>query len=206
MDLAFYSKIAGVFIFAYLAGSIPWGLLLTRLFSSKNIREHGSGNIGATNVRRIAGTRLGIATLLGDMLKGTVPVLLANLLVERSATSGQIYISAVALIGFLGHLFPVYFKCKTGGKGVATAAGCFLAISVPAALVAALTFILFVCISSRASVGSLAAAAILPLAVHKATLSPVFTFCATATAILIFIRHKENIKRLLRGEEPPTLR
>ncbi len=205
MDFILYLKITGVIVFSYMAGSIPWGVLLTRLFTSKNILEQGSGNIGATNVRRVAGTELGILTLTGDVLKGTVPVLLADRLVNDTGTGGQILISAVAMIAFLGHLFPVYLKFKNGGKGVATAAGCFLVISAPATMVAILIFILFVCISSRASVGSMAAAAILPLAVQKATSSSVFTLCAAATAFCIFIRHKDNIKRLLRGKEPPTL-
>lgn len=191
--------------FSYMAGSIPWGLLLTRLFTSKNLLEKGSGNIGATNVRRLAGSGLGILTLTGDVLKGTVSVLLADRLVNNAGTCAQLYISAVAMIAFLGHLFPVYLKFRNGGKGVATAAGCFLVISVPATMVACLTFILFVCISSRASVGSLAAAAVLPLAVLKATSSSVFTFCAAAIAFCIFIRHKDNINRLLTGKEPPSL-
>lgn len=188
--------------FAYLLGSIPWGLVLTRLFTSKNIRQEGSGNIGATNVRRVAGTKLGILTLAGDILKGAVPVWLAVSLTDSNGFWTSFYISLVAFAAFLGHLYPIYMKFKNGGKGVATAAGCFAVISPPALGVVILVFILFVCGFNRVSAASLAAAAVLPVAVWKATGSGVLTGCAAATAVFIGFRHKENIKRLLSGTEP----
>jgi len=188
--------------FAYLLGSIPWGLVLTRLFTSINIRQEGSGNIGATNVRRVAGTKLGILTLAGDILKGAVPVWLAISLTDSNGFWASFYISLVAFAAFMGHLYPIYMKFKNGGKGVATAAGCFAVISPPALGVAILVFILFVCGFNRVSAASLAAAAVLPVAVWKATGSGVLTGCAAATAVFIGFRHKENIKRLLSGTEP----
>jgi len=188
--------------FAYLLGSIPWGLVLTRLFTSKNIRQEGSGNIGATNVRRVAGTKLGILTLAGDIFKGAVPVWLAVSLTDSNGFWTSFYISLVAFAAFLGHLYPIYMKFKNGGKGVATAAGCFAVISPPALGVVILVFILFVCGFNRVSAASLAAAAVLPVAVWKATGSGVLTGCAAATAVFIGFRHKENIKRLLSGTEP----
>jgi len=188
--------------FAYLLGSIPWGLVLTRMFTSINIRQEGSGNIGATNVRRVAGTKLGILTLAGDILKGAVPVWLAISLTDSNGFWASFYISLVAFAAFMGHLYPIYMKFKNGGKGVATAAGCFAVISPPALGVAILVFILFVCGFNRVSAASLAAAAVLPVAVWKATGSGVLTGCAAATAVFIGFRHKENIKRLLSGTEP----
>jgi glycerol-3-phosphate acyltransferase PlsY len=188
--------------FAYLLGSIPWGLVLTRLFTSKNIRQEGSGNIGATNVRRVAGTKLGLLTLAGDILKGAVPVWLAVSLTDSSGFWASFYISLVAFAAFLGHLYPIYMKFKNGGKGVATAAGCFAVISPPALGVVILVFILFVCGFNRVSAASLGAAAVLPVAVWKATGSGVLTGCAAATAVFIGFRHKENITRLLSGTEP----
>lgn len=188
--------------FAYLLGSIPWGLVLTRLFTSKNIRQEGSGNIGATNVRRVAGTKLGILTLAGDIFKGAVPVWLAVSLTDSNGFWTSFYISLVAFAAFLGHLYPIYMKFKNGGKGVATAAGCFAVISPPALGVVILVFILFVCGFNRVSAASLAAAAVLPVAVWKATGSGVLTGCAAATAVFIGFRHKENITRLLSGTEP----
>jgi len=188
--------------FAYLLGSIPWGLVLTRLFTSINIRQEGSGNIGATNVRRVAGAKLGILTLAGDVLKGAVPVWLAVSLTDSNELWASFFISLVAFAAFMGHLYPIYMKFKNGGKGVATAAGCFAVISPPALGVVILVFILFVCGFNRVSGASLAAAAVLPVAVWKATGSGVLTGCAAATAVFIGFRHKENIKRLLSGTEP----
>jgi len=189
-------------LFAYLLGSIPWGLVLTRLFTSVDIRQQGSGNIGATNVRRVAGTTLGALTLAGDVLKGAFPVWLAVTITAPNELWGEIYISLVAFAAFSGHLYPVYMKFKDGGKGVATAGGCFVVISPMACVVAILVFILFVCLFNRVSAASLAAAAALPVAVWKVTGSGVLTGCAVVTAIFIYLRHIDNIKRLLSGSEP----
>ena len=189
-------------VFAYLLGSIPWGIVLTRLFTSVDIRCEGSGNIGATNVGRIAGPTLGVMTLIGDMLKGAIPVWIAVVLATPNSLWGEICISLVALAAFSGHLYPVYMRFKKGGKGVATAAGCFAVISPVAFMVAILVFIMFVCWLNIVAVASLAAAAVLPVAVWKATGSGVLTGCAVVTAILIYFRHTDNIKRLLNGMEP----
>jgi len=189
-------------VFAYLLGSIPWGIVLTRLFTSVDIRCEGSGNIGATNVGRIAGPTLGVMTLIGDMLKGAIPVWIAVVLAISNSLWGEICISLVALAAFSGHLYPVYMRFKKGGKGVATAAGCFAVISPVAFMVVILVFIMFVCWFNRVAVASLAAAAVLPVAVWKATGSGVLTGCAVVTAILIYFRHTDNIKRLLNGMEP----
>jgi len=189
-------------LFAYLLGSIPWGLVITRMFTSVDIRQLGSGNIGATNVRRVAGTTLGILTLTGDTLKGAVPVWLAVTIAGSDVTWAQTYISLVALCAFGGHLYPVFLKFKGGGKGVATAGGCFLVMVPVATIIAILVFIMFVCFWNRVSVGSLAAAAALPVVVWQATHSGIITGCAVLTATFIYIRHKDNIKRLWSGEEP----
>ena len=188
--------------FAYFLGSIPWGLVLTRMFAFDDIRRHGSGNIGATNVRRQAGPILGALTLAGDVLKGAIPVWLALTITGPIGVRGEIYIAVVAFCAFAGHLYPVYLKFKDGGKGVATAAGCFIIISPAAGIIAILVFIMFVCWVDRVSAGSLAAAAVLPFAVWESTHSTIFTICAVAVAIFIYIRHKDNIKRLLSGTEP----
>jgi len=189
---------------AYLLGAIPWGLVLTRIFTSVNLRETGSRNIGATNVRRTAGTFLGLLTLAGDVLKGFIPVLIAVYLTDlwQSGICRDFYVSLVIFGAFSGHLYPVFLKFKDGGKGIATAGGCFLAVSPMALLVSILVFILFVCMSSRVSAGSLAGSLILPLAVWKATGSNLLTLCACIVGIWIFFRHKGNIKRLMTGTEP----
>ncbi len=189
-------------VFAYLLGSIPWGIVLTRLFTSVDIRSEGSGNIGATNVGRIAGPTLGVLTLIGDMLKGAIPVWIAVVLTTPNSLWGEIYISLVSLAAFSGHLYPVYMRFKKGGKGVATAAGCFAVISPMAFVVVTLVFIMFVCWLNIVAVASLAAAAVLPVAVWQATGSGVLTGCAVVTAIAIYFRHMDNIKRLFEGTEP----
>ena len=165
-------------IFAYLLGSIPWGLILTRLFTSINIRQVGSGNIGATNVARMAGPGLGAVTLAGDILKGAFPVWLAVSMTTPNEVWSDLFIAIVAFAAFTGHLYPVYMKFKNGGKGVATAAGCFGVISPVALVILILVFIMVVCWSNRVSLASLAAAAVLPVAIWKATGSEVMLGCA----------------------------
>ena len=189
-------------IFSYLLGSIPWGIIFTRLFTPINIREVGSGNIGATNVARMAGPGLGVLTLSGDILKGAFPVWLAVSMATPNEVWGDLYIALVAFAAFMGHLYPVYMKFKNGGKGVATAAGCFGVISPVALVILVLVFILFVCWSNRVSLASLAAAAVLPVAIWKATGSKVMLGCAVVTTIFIYFRHVDNIKRLIAGKEP----
>jgi len=196
------SVLFGLPILAYLLGSIPWGLVLTRWFTSIDIRQHGSGNIGATNVRRLAGNPLGLLTLFCDLMKGAVPVYLAGLVIGLDPILHQVFISATAMAAFGGHLFPLYLKMRGGGKGVATAFGCFIVISPAAAGLALAAFLLVVWLSRRVSAGSLAAAAVLTLAVWWSERSPVYVMCALLIALLIFGRHKENIRRLLNGSEP----
>jgi len=192
----------GLPILAYLLGSVPWGLVLTRLFTSVDIRRQGSGNIGATNVQRLAGTPLGLLTLAGDLLKGAVPVCLAANVTGLDPIQQALFVSIVALAAFAGHLFPLYLKLKGGGKGVATAVGCFLVISPMSVLAALIAFLIILGWSGRVSAGSLSVAAVLPAAVWLTCQSKIFTACAVIVAILIFIRHGENIKRLLAGTEP----
>ena len=195
-------KVTLLFPLAYLVGSVPWGLILTRIFSDTDIRAAGSGNIGASNVFRLTGKTLGLLTLGGDLLKGAIPVLAGTLWIGTSDWRGQVLVSLVALSAFAGHLFPVFLRFK-GGKGVATAAGCFLVISPLSFLVCLLVYVLMVCWWGYSSVGSLSAAAILPLAVWLATGSVPATVCALTMAVMIFVRHADNIKRLLEGTENP---
>jgi glycerol-3-phosphate acyltransferase PlsY len=192
----------GLPILAYLLGSVPWGLVLTRMFTSVDIRRQGSGNIGATNVRRLAGTPLGLLTLSGDLLKGAVPVYLAANVTGLDPIQQALFVSVAALAAFAGHLFPLYLKLKGGGKGVATAAGCFLVISPMSVLAVLIAFLLILGWSGRVSAGSLSAAAVLPAAVWWRLGSPVYCGCAVLMAVLIVLRHRDNIRRLLNGSEP----
>jgi len=189
-------------LLGYMLGSIPWGLVVTRGRGEKNLLHRGSGNIGATNVGRIAGTQAALFTLSADMLKGAIPTWLA---LRVSCTAGidpEWYAGMVALCAIMGHLFPCYLGLRNGGKGVATAAGCYLVLSPLALLSSALLFVLVVRFANRVSAGSLSAAALLPGFVWIDTRSVPLTLAAVITAVLIFLRHTANIRRLRRGQEP----
>ncbi len=191
--------------FAYLLGSVPWGVILTRVFSDVDIGSEGSGNIGAYNVFRVAGKSLGLMTLGGDLLKGAIPVLVGIFWLGVSDWKGEVLVSLIALSAFAGHLFPVFLGFK-GGKGVATAAGCFLVISPLVFLISVLVYVLVLCSWGYSSAGSLSAAAILPGAVWLATHSVPLTGCALIMAVIMFVRHADNIRRLLKRTEHSSLR
>ena len=187
---------------AYLLGSIPFGLLLARVFGGGDVRKSGSGNIGATNVARVAGTLPGILTLLLDTAKGAAAVWLAARISNDSAS----WMMIAALAALLGHCFPVWLKFR-GGKGVATAAGAFLVLCPPALLGSIILFLLVVLFWRYVSLASISAAAAMPLLIyllwapHHAP-PPIVTFGALAAAAIIVYKHDGNIQRLIQGEEP----
>ncbi len=190
-------------IFAYLIGSIPFGLIFAKIFISRDLRKIGSGNIGATNAKRAGGWGLGLATLACDVLKGAIPVLIAAAAgPENENGLKEVWMALSAISAFSGHLFPVYLKFKTGGKGVAAAAGCFAVISPIALATSLIAFIIVVGISKRVSVGSLAAAAALPVSIIWLNQAPAIIGCTLFISLAIFVRHKDNIKRLITGTEP----
>lgn len=197
------AQIAGMSLLAYILGSIPWGIILTRNVTSRDIRKTGSGNIGATNVRRIAGTRRGVLTLLGDMLKGAIPVWLVHLTGRPGIYWPDDLVALVVLSAVLGHLYPVFLRFRPSGKGVATTAGCFLAVSPLAFLIALLVFIAAALRTNTMSAGSLAAVTVLPFALWLTSQSWAMSGCAVIIMILIYLRHKDNIQRLLKGTEHP---
>jgi glycerol-3-phosphate acyltransferase PlsY len=192
----------GLPIGGYLLGSIPWGLVLTRIFSDVDIRKHGSGNIGATNVRRLAGTPLGVATLIGDVAKGVLPTYLAVILGPQAMMPVDLFVCASALAAFVGHLFPLYTGLQDGGKGVATAAGGIAVISPLSVVIALAVFLTVAVVSKRVSAGSLSAAAVLTPLVGGFTHSVIYATGALIMTLFIFYRHKSNIRRLLAGIEP----
>jgi glycerol-3-phosphate acyltransferase PlsY len=187
---------------AYFLGSIPFGLILAKLFGGADVRQKGSGNIGATNVARVVGPLAGILTLILDVAKGAAAVLLAERLSNDSAT----WMMIAGVVALVGHCFPVWLKFK-GGKGVATAAGVFLVLSPPVFLGAVILFLLVVIVWRYVSLGSISAAAAMPLlmyflwAPHHAPPLAV-TFGALAAALLIIYQHRANLQRLLEGDEP----
>ena len=195
-------NIWSLILFAYLLGSIPFGLILTRLFADKNIHREGSGNIGATNVQRVAGPTLGVLTLAGDVAKGMLPVYLAAEMAGGDGFPKELIMALVAAASVAGHFFPLYLKGRGGGKGVATTAGCFLILAPYACLVAIGVFLLACWRFNRVALGSLAAAAVLPLSVWFTGRSAIITGCAVVLSIGIAIRHKDNIRRIRSGTEP----
>lgn len=187
---------AALVTLAYFAGSIPFGVLLTKWFAGKDVRAGGSGNIGATNVTRVAGKKVGAAVLVLDAAKGALPVMLAM----RLLPGEYLVHCAVALAAFLGHVFPVWLKFK-GGKGVATAAG-VLAVLLPLSAVAGfVVFALLVALFRVASIGSLAGA-ITAMGVSFFLGKPLeYSLLGCTLLALMIFTHRGNIQRLLRRSE-----
>ncbi len=183
---------------SYLVGAIPFGLLFSRAVG-KDVRKEGSGNIGATNVNRVLGKKLGILTLLCDVAKGFIPVYLAGLFLPP-AENRILYIGLCGLAGVLGHMFSPYLKFQ-GGKGVATALGVFLYFSPLSILMALVLFIAVVAISGFVSAGSLAASGLIPLFLWYLGAPMATTLVALCIALLIWCKHHSNIGRLLKGQE-----
>jgi len=185
---------------SYVLGSIPFGYLLVRIFKGEDVRTSGSGNIGATNVARKS-PALGAATLLLDAAKGLAAVLVAR--VMFGGPHQQLIMTTAAFFAVVGHLFPVWLKFR-GGKGVATSVGVFLALAPKTLLVALALFVALVAVFRYVSLGSIIAAAAFPLiayALHNYHSSPATLAAMCAIAVLIIIKHRENIRRLLAGTE-----
>ena len=194
LDLALPAAL-GLLAGGYLLGSIPFGLVVTRLGGAGDIRQVGSGNIGATNVLRTGRKDLALLTLLGDGGKGIVAVLLARHFFGETAA---------ALAGgaaFLGHLFPVWIGFK-GGKGVATFFGVMLTAAWPVGVMAAITWLAVAALMRLSSLAALSAVALAPLFALATDQAPPMVALAAFMAVLVFVRHKDNIARLRTGAEP----
>jgi acyl phosphate:glycerol-3-phosphate acyltransferase len=181
------------FVIGYLLGSIPFGLVLTRLAGTQDLRSIGSGSIGTTNVLRTGRKDLAAATLIGDMLKGTIAVIIAGYFGGPDAAM------LAALGAFLGHLFPVWLKFR-GGKGVAVYIGVLLGLLWPAALVFCLIWLAVAVITRYSSLSALIASLVTPILLWwfgQLSLAALFA----VLTLLVFFVHRENIKRLLAGTE-----
>lgn len=184
----------------YLAGSIPFGYLAGRLLLGVDVRRVGSGNIGATNVARAGGRTLGVAVLLLDAAKAIVPILVARRLLG-GGPDAELGAVTVAVAAFAGHLFPVWLGFR-GGKGVATGFGIFLVLAPWAAVAGIAAWLLAYAPTRLSSVGSLAGTAVAVIggfALHgPGRPTP---WAGLAIGLLVFVRHRENIRRILSGEE-----
>lgn len=179
---------------AYLLGSISSAVVICRMAGLGDPRAQGSGNPGTTNVLRLGGKKLAIFTLLGDMLKGFIPVYIAHF-----TTLPASYLSYVALAAFIGHLFPVFFGFK-GGKGVATALGVLLALAWPVGCAALMTWIVMAILFRYSSLAALVTALLLPLYIYAGS-NPAYLPAMIILSLLLIAKHRDNIRRLWRGEE-----
>jgi glycerol-3-phosphate acyltransferase PlsY len=182
----------------YLSGSIPYGLVLPKLLLGVDVRTIGSGNIGATNAARAGGKAMGVAVFVLDVAKAVAPLLVARAVLGEAA---GLWVMATAVAAFAGHLFPVWLGFK-GGKGVATAFGIFVVFSPWAALGGLGAYLVLYAVTRISSVGSLGGtlACVVGVVVHLGIGSPV-AWAAMAVTAMIWWRHRENIRRLLSGEE-----
>jgi glycerol-3-phosphate acyltransferase PlsY len=185
-------------LFGYFVGAVPFGLVLGKM-AGIDVRTKGSKNIGATNVSRVLGKKLGFLTLICDCLKGFLPMYLAASILPESETR-ELVVALSGIMAVIGHMFPVYLKFK-GGKGVATGLGVFLFLSPPAILISLVVFVGMVAFSGFVSAGSLLASGLVPLWLWLLGSSKVTIAAATVVALLIWIKHHENIRRLLQGNE-----
>ena len=185
-------------IMCYLIGSIPFGLILTKIFTKQDIRDIGSGNTGATNVLRTGNKLLAALTLALDAGKGAVPIIIMNLVFPSLFFIALTIIMGLAAI--IGHCFPIWLKFK-GGKGVATALGVLLAAAPYAGLAACGAWLLSFLIFRISSLAALIAIAIAPIVTYLIYGGAPAVICTIITA-LVWLRHKENIKRLIAGTEP----
>jgi acyl phosphate:glycerol-3-phosphate acyltransferase len=187
---------AGLVALAYVIGSISFAVLLVRLRSGKDIRTEGSGNAGATNVARSHGKALGLAVAALDVGKGAAAVALV-----RAVTADSRYAAAAAFAAILGHVFPVFHDFR-GGKGVATAIGAFLVLAPKPTLVCVAVFVLVVAVTRYVSLGSMIAMVVLPPVAGLLFRAPLPVVASAAgAAVLIVLKHRENLKRLATGRE-----
>ena len=186
---------AALVIFAYLAGSIASAVIVSRLMGLPDPRTEGSRNPGATNVLRVGGKKAAAVTLVGDLLKGLAPVLVARLVTDTPPV-----LAATALAALLGHVYPVFFRFR-GGKGVATAFGAVLGLAWPVALAMLATWLVVAAGFRYSSLAALTAAVLAPFYSALLAPEPAYVTCLVAISVLIIWRHRSNIRNLLTGTE-----
>ncbi len=188
----------------YLAGSIPFGLVLTRVFLGVDVRTVGSGNIGGTNVARV-NKKLGVATIILDMLKAIIPLVVARRLLA-GAPNADLWVMGVAIAAFVGHVWTIWLRFQ-GGKGVASAFGVYLVLAPWLALAGVATWGATYLVTRMSSLGSLlgTVVVVVGMILTRGLASPL-TWSGIVVGALIFVRHRENIRRILSGEEQRRMR
>jgi glycerol-3-phosphate acyltransferase PlsY len=183
---------------SYFVGAIPTSYLLSRIFAGIDLRQHGSGNLGATNLYRVLGWKYAIPAALVDIAKGVIPVLV----IAPQVSESQLFALACGVAAIVGHVLSVFVGFK-GGKGVATAAGVMLGLAPLALAVSAVIWVVLVRVTGYVSLGSIAAAAVLPIAVYalEDSRTPALVWIAAAIAAGVIILHRRNIERLIKGTE-----
>jgi len=187
-------------ITAYILGSVPFGKLIAKRVAGIDITSQGSRNIGATNVARVVGVKWGIITLILDMLKGLVPVLLFSYVAPDGTPCREFGLAGIALCALLGHQFPLFLRFR-GGKGVATALGVYLAISPFSCFAILIIFLLVVFLGDIVSLGSMISVSALPVFLFLFGESQAVVVGSIIVAALICFKHKDNIQRLVKREE-----
>jgi glycerol-3-phosphate acyltransferase PlsY len=185
---------AALFVLAYLCGSIPFGLVIGKMFYGVDVRQHGSGNVGTTNVFRVLGKRAGIVVMFLDIFKGWLPAFIAGMLFSPWAA---IFVAAAPVVG---HMHSIFLKGK-GGKGIATGAGVVLALVPLAFVIIFTTWLLLILVTRYVSVASLVAAALVPVLTISFHEPLPYEIAGVLVAILVWYAHRGNIQRLLAGEE-----
>lgn len=190
----------GIFLlFAYLLGSIPTGYLVGKFSQGIDIRQYGSGNIGATNVFRILGKKAAIFTLIFDFVKGYLPVLIAQQKFQGNYLQ-ELFPFLIGMMTIFGHTWTIFLRFR-GGKGVATAAGVFFALFPLPTLFTVVVFILLVTLTGYISVGSIGSALFLPLSIWFFEHSFILTLTTSFISFLVIFNHRQNIQRLIQGKE-----
>ncbi|CAN8138897.1 putative glycerol-3-phosphate acyltransferase [uncultured Thiomicrorhabdus sp.] len=182
-------------LLAYLLGSISTAIIVCRLMGLGDPREGGSGNPGATNVKRLYGNKAAANTLFGDLLKGVIPVLLAY---QYGLSNAEVFI--IGFAAFIGHLYPVFFGFR-GGKGVATMLGMMLALSLPIGLAIVATWLFVAKVLKISSLSALVASFLAPVYIYFVSGEPSWIYGSIVLTLILFWRHRSNIQRLLNGEE-----
>ncbi len=192
-------------VFAYFLGGIPTSYIFGKVFKKIDIRKYGSGNVGATNALRVLGVKMGITTLIIDIAKGFVAVLIAKIILPKYGLTNDTYLILIGLSAIFGHIFSIYLGFK-GGKGVATSAGVFLSLIPIPFLIAFISFFIIVFATKYVSLGSISAAVILVISelifnIKNSFNQKEYLIFTIIIALFIIIRHKSNIQRLLKGNE-----